>query len=164
MGSGKTTLGKQIAQKLSFHFIDLDNFIEVQENQTIHQLFIQLGHELFRQKEQEALIKVITSAPTPLILACGGGTPCYLNNLSIMQQSGYLIYLKAEPQTLANRIRLQQKQRPLLSNVTQSQLLNYISQMLQSREPYYWQADFVFTIEKDDPLVLTEFIQICSRN
>jgi shikimate kinase len=163
MGAGKTTLGKQIAQSLGFYFQDLDAFLETQTGRSVHQIFVEEGEAAFRTKERQALQELIRSAPTPLILACGGGAPCYENNLALMQQNGFLIYLKAEPATLMQRLLPQKEKRPLVKNIPQSQLLNYIQLMLQSRSPYYWQADFVFTVEKDSPEVLRKFIEVCAK-
>jgi shikimate kinase len=162
MGAGKTTLGKQIAGRLGFHFQDLDAFLEAQTGRSVRQIFVEEGETAFRAKERQALQELIRSSPTPLILACGGGAPCYENNLALMQQNGFLIYLKAEPSTLMQRLAPQKDKRPLVKDIPKSELLNHIQLMLQSRNPYYWQADFVFTVEKDKTEVLLKFIEVCA--
>jgi shikimate kinase len=163
MGAGKTTLGKQIAQSLGFYFQDLDAFLEAQTGRSVRQIFLEEGETAFRAKESQALGELIRSSPTPLILACGGGAPCYENNLALMQQNGFLIYLKAEPATLMQRLLPQKEKRPLIKDIPKTELLNYIQFMLQSRSLYYWQADFVFTVEKDNPEVLLKFIEVCTK-
>jgi len=144
MGAGKTTLGKALAKKLGYQFIDLDDEIERHSGCTIPELF---GHEQelgFRKIEQRVLHKIVTQIKDPksetpnCIIACGGGTPCYQQNLLFMKSNGFVIYLEVSPEILCDRLHhTPTRLRPLLSAQTPEQLLRDIGNLLDQRRHIY---------------------------
>ena len=96
MGSGKTTVGRQLARSLSLQFIDLDAFIEGKYRKTISQLFEERGEDDFRKLERQALLEVAEFEN--VVISTGGGTPCFFDNMALMNRSGTTVYLQAEPE------------------------------------------------------------------
>jgi len=138
MGCGKTTAGKKLAQELNLTFLDLDFYIEQKYNKKIREIFENQGEDKFRQLEQSALISILES--DNIIVATGGGTPCFSNNMELMNNNGYTVYIKLDPEKLAKRLETLDASRPLLKNKTGKQLLDYISDTLTVREKYYLQS------------------------
>lgn len=153
MGAGKTNLGKKIAQQLQINFIDLDNAIELQLNQPISQLFEEKGEIAFRQIESEVL-KECSLQNT--LISCGGGTPCFNRNIDFMFDNGIVVYLKLEPGILVSRLLANRAKRPLVANLTEEELVNYVYQTLAERESFYINAHIIFhpLQEKLDNLIL----------
>ncbi len=142
MGSGKSTVGKLLAKLLSKEFKDLDQEIELIENSKIAEIFSENGEIYFRKKEIETL-KLILKQNDNLILATGGGTPCYGNTMELLNTSEktVTIYLKTSIQTLTNRLFIERSQRPLIAHLINKEELNdFISKHLFERSYYYNQA------------------------
>ena len=143
-GVGKTTIGKQLAPKINYHFLDLDNSIEKSSNSSISDIFKNFGEDHFRELEKLELQKTYTLQNT--IVATGGGTPCYYNNLEIMNQKGKTIYLNMNPSTIYNRFTDKDKlTRPLLKKGKD----NFIN-IFNERESIYNQASIQIDIESED--------------
>ena len=144
MGSGKTTLGTVLSEELNCRFIDLDDFIEAKHNSTIRNLFERFGEERFRQMEHEALLEV-AHMPS-VVVACGGGTPCYHNNMSTMNDLGITVFLTTSEECLLARLTLPEAKakRPLIANKTAQEVRQYIHQALTARLPFYSQAAITF--------------------
>lgn len=141
LGSGKSVLGRKIAESLSVPFIDLDLEIEKEEGMTIEQLFTAKGEEYFRNSESTLLKKL--SATSEFVMATGGGTPCFHDNLSFINQTGTSIFLNTVIKEIAGRLKGKQKEvRPLLAGVPDDQLEQKLEEMLQQRLPFYRQAHF----------------------
>jgi shikimate kinase len=157
-GAGKTYWARQVAEKYQIGFLDLDVYIEQREQMSIPDLFAQRGEAGFRAAEHEALKEVIDRDAEYEIIACGGGTPCYNDNLYLMKQRGTVIYLQATVPQLLNRVQRGAKKRPLLSG--QNDLEQYLSQLLATREPVYMQADHILPVES---ISLTTFGQIIAH-
>ena len=141
MGAGKTNSGKKIAQQLQVNFIDLDKAIELQVNQPISQLFEEKGEIAFRQIESEVL--KACSLPNTLI-ACGGGTPCFNQNIDFMFDTGIVVYLKLEPGILVSRLLTNRAKRPLVANLTEEELVSFVYEKLAERESFYINAHIIF--------------------
>ncbi|MBX7108239.1 MAG: AAA family ATPase [Chitinophagales bacterium] len=141
MGSGKSTVGKQLAALLHYDFIDLDEYLQQQEGTTITQLFEEKGEAYFRERESEYLRRF--DASKTQVVATGGGTPCFWENMEWMNQQGTTVYLKATPALLANRLRNEQSHRPLLRGKTGQEVFDYISGKLAEREKYYLSAKVI---------------------
>lgn len=141
MGSGKTTVGKQLARLLQYDFIDLDEYLQQQENATITQLFEEKGESYFRERESAYLRRF--DASQQKVIATGGGTPCFLNNMKWMNEQGTTVYLKAAPALLADRLRNEQVHRPLLQGKTGQDAFIYICEKLAEREKYYMSAKII---------------------
>jgi shikimate kinase len=156
MGSGKSTAGKKLATKLNFEFIDLDKFIESECGQTISEIFDTKGENEFRALEHNALKKLITK--DNLVVACGGGTPCYYGNMELMNNNGITIYLKMSAETLASRLVNAKGKRPLLENKTESELKDYITEHLEKREDIYHQAQYIVKGKNLNVDELVEFV------
>jgi len=156
MGSGKSTLGKKMASQLEVEFLDLDEFIEEREHQSIQGIFDQYGEEYFRKKEQEAL-RLVAHQKNNVVVALGGGTPCFYDNMEIINNSGASIYLKYNSGILAARLINAKTERPLIKGKTQEELLVFIDKMLLEREVFYNKSQFVVegkNIKSEDVLKL----------
>lgn len=140
MGSGKTTLGKALSKETGLMFYDLDWYIESRMRKTISELFAEKGEEGFRQVEYNMLHEVAEFED--VIISCGGGTPCFFDNMDYLNQQGDVVYLKATPETLYKHLQMARVERPLLKGKSQEELIDYITTHLQEREPYYQQARY----------------------
>jgi len=141
MGSGKSTFGKRLARQLDYDFIDLDKVFEETYKICISNFFAKYGEEIFRKIEHEILIKSLGHPHT--VVSCGGGTPCCLGNMDLMNASGLTVYLRLTPAALASRLENSRKERPLLQSLPGTDLLEKISFQLQQRESYYLKAQMV---------------------
>lgn len=141
MGSGKTTIGKKLANYLKYDFIDLDKFIEARTGMSIVEYFALHGEESFREMERDILQN--TSYPENVIIATGGGAPCYKDNMEWMNTNGRVAYLSLSPKALASRLEHSKTDRPLIRNLKGDELIDFISDKLKEREIFYNQAKFV---------------------
>jgi len=138
MGSGKTTIGKILAQRLDWSFVDMDVFIEKKYFKTIAQLFDEKGENGFREIEHQALLEVAEFEHT--VISTGGGTPFFFNNMEIMTTKGLCIYLQLSVDELAIRLQSAKIERPLIREKTAEELYDYIVKTLHKREPFYKKA------------------------
>jgi len=142
MGSGKSTMGRWLADALEgWSFIDLDQFIENKYHRTIPQIFEESGEEGFRKIEANCLKEV--SCFEKVIIGAGGGTPCFFNNMEIMNNTGLSIYLKLTPQEIYDRLQTSKSKRPLIEGKEGDELLSFIAQKLSEREDYYNKATLI---------------------
>jgi shikimate kinase len=135
MGSGKSTFGRLLARELDCGFIDLDKYIEEQENMSISEIFARYGEEKFREIERQAVHESKNFGKT--VIATGGGVPCYFNNMEIMNRHGFTIYLKVSPPALADRLMPGREHRPLIAGKNKEEMLEFISSSLKQRAPWY---------------------------
>ncbi len=135
MGAGKSYLGKKVAKKINWDFIDFDEFIEAKTNQSIEDIFSKKGEVYFRQLESHLLEKLPLKDNT--IIALGGGTPCYNNNMDWVKANGKSVYLAVDPKILFNRLVMQDQKRPLLASYEPEEWLNLIKDKLEERKKYY---------------------------
>jgi len=142
MGSGKTTIGKKLAKKLGFQFVDVDCFIESRQRKTINEIFSEKGEDAFRLMEHNALEEI--SLFENVIISTGGGAPCFHNNIELMNKNGFTIYLKTSPEELAKRLNKNKNKRPLLRDKTPEEMLAFIAENLEKRDYYYNQAQLIF--------------------
>ncbi len=138
MYAGKSTFGKILAKKLRYNFIDLDRAIETKYRTDINTLFSKYGEEVFRRLEQQTLHDTADLENT--VIATGGGTPCFYDNLKWMNQHGKTLYLKMELEAIMSRIRKSKRSRPLLNNKNEEEQRVFISEQLQYRSQFYEQA------------------------
>jgi shikimate kinase len=158
MGSGKSTAGKKLASELGYEFIDLDHFIEKEYNQTIPEIFATKGEKEFRSMENNALKKVLEKKKD-VVVACGGGTPCYFNNMELMNNNGITIYLKMSVDALVSRLLQAKEKRPLIQNKTEPELRAFITRQLEKREDQYHQAQFTIKGKNLDVDELVAFVR-----
>ncbi|HYE54801.1 MAG TPA: shikimate kinase [Chitinophagaceae bacterium] len=142
MGAGKTHWGRLLSSKLTLPFFDLDKQIMEDENRTIPQIFEEKGEEYFRMVEKETLY-ILTESHESFVMACGGGTPCYFNNIDYMNQNGTTVWLNTRMDVLHNRLIQEKQTRPLLKNLSDGQLKQFILKKFGERRIYYEQADLV---------------------
>lgn len=144
MGSGKTHWGKLWAAASGLDFFDLDEMIEGKEKKTIAAIFEANGEKYFRQLETETLHTLFKKQHC--IVACGGGTPCFNNNMEWMNENGTTVYFKAAANDIFKRIFTEQEKRPLINNLPPGELYNYIEIKLKERETYYAQAKIILPV------------------
>lgn len=142
MGVGKTTAGRELAKFLKLEFIDLDQFIQNRYNKTINQLFEQLGESGFREIENKILKEVADFEN--VVISTGGGTPCFFDNMQIMNAAGTTVYMKAGAELLSERLELCKEKRPLIKDKNKEELLLFVEENLNRREPHYSQAKIIF--------------------
>lgn len=145
MGSGKSTLGRRLRREMGWEFVDLDDLFEQKFKTTIKQYFATLGEDAFRKAEKEVLKEVINKEK--MIVATGGGTPCFFDNMEVMNQTGLTIYLKLSVDTLINRLSSGKHIRPLIAGKSGDELYNYIEEKLSERETFYNQSKVVADAE-----------------
>ena len=152
-GSGKSTSGKMLADKLDYPFVDLDNVIEAREGTTISSIFEQKGEDYFRKLESESL-KLTIEANQKLVLSTGGGTPCFLDNLELMKNYGKVIFLDIPLKVLAERLQ-KEIHRPLLQ--TDKELNERLEELYNQRIGVYRQADYIVNSYEDLELLVNNW-------
>lgn len=148
MGSGKSYFGYQLAELFDYRFIDLDELIEKEAGMDIPAIFSQEGEDGFRQREREALHHTRHCEQT--IIACGGGAPCFFDNMAWMNQHGLTIYLEASVQVLVERLLPGREHRPLIAALPEKELHAFIEKKLAGRAPIYRQAQIIFSQSRAD--------------
>lgn len=138
MGAGKTTVGKALAKALNLQFYDLDWYIESRQHKTVPQIFAERGEEGFRKIEHNMLHEVAEFED--VVISCGGGTPCFFDNMDYMNAQGDVIYLKAAPEVLYRHLLMGKTERPLLKGKSPEELISFITEQLAKREPFYNKA------------------------
>ena len=144
MGSGKTTVGRQLAMSLGLSFYDLDWYIEMRFHRTVAQIFEEKGEDGFRQMERSMLREVAEFEN--IVLSCGGGTPCFFDNMDYMNSLGETVYLKATPEVLATHLKMGKVVRPLIKGKTDEELIRYIHESLAQREMFYKKAKHIVDV------------------
>jgi shikimate kinase len=158
MGSGKTFVGKQLAQLLDYLFVDTDNLIENTEGVTVAQLFENKGEAAFRKIESERLKGL--SKWDNIIVATGGGAPCFHDNMTFINNSGITVYLKTNPQLLLERLIPELEHRPLLRGRSEVELLAFIETKVAEREAFYGQADLIIHQENNEQNIAEEILKM----
>lgn len=148
MGAGKTTIGKALSKELGIIFYDLDWYIENRMRKTVSQIFAERGEEGFRKIEYNMLHEVAEFED--VIISCGGGTPCFFDNMDYLNQQGQVVYLKAEPEVLYKHLLMAKVERPLIKGKSQEELLAFIRDQLDRREPFYSKARYTLDVSLMD--------------
>ena len=148
MGAGKTTVGKCLAKELNMDFYDLDWYIESRMRKTVKQIFDEYGEDGFRKIEHNMLHEVAEFEN--VIISCGGGTPCFFDNIEYMNQQGETVFLKASPEVLYGHLKMGKTVRPLLLNKTPEEVKVFINEQLEKRNPYYTQAKYTLNVDLMD--------------
>ena len=155
MGSGKSYWGRKLSEKLNLPFFDLDEQVVSHEGKSISEIFTVHGEEYFRLQEKNTL-HLLTESHDSFIMATGGGTPCYFNNIEYMHLSGTTVWINTSQDELFKRLILEKDKRPLISDLTDEQLQGFISKKYSDRRIYYEQADMIID---DETLDLDKLIQ-----
>jgi shikimate kinase len=162
MGSGKSTAGKKLSGVLGWTFIDIDRKIEEVAGKTIPQIFASDGENVFRKIESDVLKSINPGEGT--IVSTGGGTPCHGNNMDFMLGTGLTVYLKMTPEQLTYRLLESTSVRPLIKNVSDEQLPEFIEKVLSVREKYYSRAEIIIDGINLDINRLISLIKIRQEN
>ena len=141
MGCGKSTLGRSLASELNLTFIDLDSFLEEKHFKTIPQIFAEEGEESFRRKERNVLEEVCGF--DDVILATGGGAPCFFDNMELMNESGFCVFLDVDIRSLVSRLIHAKIERPLIKGKSPEELHKFIEGLLTKRRPFYEKARYI---------------------
>ena len=163
MGCGKSFWGMRLATELQCPFVDLDGVICEMVGLSIPEIFAQHGESGFRKLERDALRQF--SPGSPAVIATGGGTPCFFDNLDWMNQHGTSIYLQVSAEKLAQRLQNDAATRPLLSNINPLDLQAFITSKLEERAPFYLQASAILTDDQGDyARTLSQLISLITAN
>tara|TARA_R100000365_G_C2712804_1_gene47690 strand:+ start:171 stop:683 length:513 start_codon:yes stop_codon:yes gene_type:complete len=150
MASGKSTVGRLLASHLQMEFIDLDDYIEANQKKSIKNIFSEKGEIFFRKLEHQMLKEVLEKEES-IIISTGGGTPCYGTNMAtILEQADASIYFDLSIPNLVNRISKEKVNRPLVKNIPDSELPEFIGKHLFERRPYYLQSKHILDCNGKD--------------
>lgn len=141
MASGKSSVGKKLANKLNLPFIDLDDYIEEKYNTTIRLLMYDKGQDVFREIERDTLNEIINKF-NDVVVSTGGGTPCFFDNMKKMKEAGETVYLEVDIPTLVDRLMHSKKDRPLIWGKTREDLTVYAKELFDRRLEYYNSAKY----------------------
>ena len=163
MGCGKSTLGRALQKTTGLEFIDLDHYIENRFHATVSELFASRGEEGFRRAEAAMLDEV--SQFSDVVIACGGGTPCFFNNMELMNERGLTVWLTTPVGRLFERLQRNRSKRPILANKTDDELMAFITTALKERHPYYSRAQeqFCATLLEDKSQISITARQFAER-
>jgi shikimate kinase len=162
MGSGKSYTGKRLSAKTGLPFYDLDLLIEADAQKTIREIFSEGGEEQFRQIETRVLKEC--AALEPAIISCGGGTPCFFDNMAWMNANGTTVWLNPPMDLLYHRLIRKPEKRPLLADLeTETDWKNFLSKTMNSRLPYYRQAQYSFAQHSDNEDAATAIYDLVFR-
>lgn len=144
MCAGKTTVGRALAKELGLSFYDLDWYIEERFHTKVAKIFAEEGEERFRDMERRMLHEAAEFED--IVLACGGGTPCFFDNIDYMNRTGETFYLKASPETIVQHLALSRGERPLLKGKSPDELRDFVARQLEEREPFYSKASHIVDV------------------
>ena len=162
-GAGKSTLGPVLAAQLNCKFLDLDAAIEEKAGRTIPQIFEAKGEAYFRKLESEVL-KTVSFSGEKRVIAAGGGTPCFHDNMVFMNTHGITVYLKTSPEILAERLlQTNLTNRPLLKNKNKVLIFIFLIETLNLRDTFYELAGIIFESVSPLPDQVQELAEIISR-
>jgi len=141
MGSGKTTVGQKLASCLEYSFIDMDKRIEEDAGMSVNQIFSELGEQEFRKLEHDMIIRIIKT--DNVVVATGGGVPCFYKNMELINQNGISVYLRMTTEALTDRLKHSRSQRPLIRDLSLDELFGFIKAKLKEREPFYLKSKYI---------------------
>ena len=152
MGCGKSTIGRRLAAAGGYNFVDLDQRVCDLAGMTIPEIFASQGEEAFREWERKALEEV--AQMERVVVATGGGAPCFGDNMDFLLRHGKAVYLKMTPRALQQRLLHARAVRPKIVGKGPEELLAYIEELLTEREPYYGKAGVVVNCDNVSPGVV----------
>lgn len=146
MGAGKTSIGRELADRLNLEFVDIDLFIEKRYKKSINKIFSEYGEDYFRKIEHNILKEI--SFFENIIVSTGGGTACFYDNIDIMNNNGITIYLSTSPEILSKRLYSCKDRRPLIKDKNKHELITFIKNNLAQRISHYNKAHIIFDTDK----------------
>jgi shikimate kinase len=159
MGSGKTTVGEALAKALHYNLFDVDALVEQETGKTIDDIFATEKEGAFRQYERHVLLSLLEK--NNAVVSCGGGLPCFFENMAQLNHCGTTVYLKLLPEALTARLKREVELRPLLKGKAGDELLQHITGLLKIRAPFYEQAQHILDAEgKSVEHIVKEIISI----
>lgn len=159
MGSGKSHISKLLSEKINFKLFDLDKEISLKYKASIPEIFQNKGELFFRKLEKETLEEILIKEDN-CILSLGGGTPVYYNNMDTLNQKSTTFYLRANVGTLTERLCKQKEKRPLIANISDEDLPEFIAKHLFERNVFYNKAQFIIDTDNKTPDKIVEEILI----
>jgi len=156
MGCGKSTIGRQLAHYLTFEYADMDKIITSHAGMSIQQIFDTKGEAWFREQETAAIYELLQQ--DNLVIATGGGVPCFYKNMDLMNRHGITVYLRMNPTALFERLKNSKINRPLINGKKPEELMDFINRLLKEREPFYRQAALVVDSATITPDMLRDAI------
>ena len=138
MGCGKSFLSKRLAEEMGLSLIDLDKYIEEKNFMTVPEIFEKFGEDEFRKRERNALIEV--SEVNDVIVATGGGAPCFFDNIDIMNKTGLTLYIDTPKDVIVDRLVNSRHKRPLVDGKSREELIDFVGKKIKEREEFYTQA------------------------
>lgn len=142
MGSGKTTIGRVVAERLGLSFVDMDAHIESKYHKTVAQIFSEFGEEKFREMERKCLLEVADFED--VVISTGGGAPCFFDNMDVMNEKGETVYIRLTPKELSDRLKTTKiHKRPILASYQGDDLEVFIASNLEKREQFYSKAKWI---------------------
>ena len=162
MGSGKSIIGQLLAEKLNYEYQDLDTAIEVIEKNNVSGIFAEMGELYFRLIEKQTLSEILNPDNQSIVLSTGGGTPCYYNNLDVIKANAFNIFLDVNAAILKDRLAPEKEKRPMITNITDVNLLDFIDKKIEERRPFYEKCDFIYKIteNKNPEQIVNELLSI----
>jgi shikimate kinase len=157
MGSGKSKTAEALGKILNLKVIDLDESVSTTEGKSVSEIFNVYGQDYFRAAEQKALHNTLTEPD--VVIATGGGTPCFFDNMEWMNANGITVYLEANAGLLFHRLSLSKAGRPLIENLEDVELMEQISGHLANRNPFYKMADITVNAASLNAKVLASKIR-----
>jgi shikimate kinase len=157
MGCGKSYLGKILAQKLGFQFVDVDSIIEHTEGERVGAIFEKQGEAQFRKIESERLRGL--QKWDEVVVATGGGAACFNDNMAWMNDNGITVYLKTNPHLLLERLLPEVEKRPLLRGKSEQELLNFINTKVAERDTFYTQATIIVEQNEDGEAIIFAILE-----
>lgn len=147
MGCGKSTLGRLLADAIGYQFVDTDQLIEEKCGSSVAQIFAEKGEDSFRQMERETLENLVKQQR--IVVATGGGMACSQQNIETMNAAGTTIYLQALAENLADWLKAERQKRPLIAQLSDEQLRQYVAETLTEREKFYCQATITIQVDQN---------------
>ncbi|MBT8221302.1 MAG: shikimate kinase [Bacteroidia bacterium] len=163
MGSGKSTIGLQLAEALEIGFWDLDQLIQDQEGRSISEIFDQDGQRYFRKIERDTLRELPVKLEGDAVIATGGGTPCYYDNAQVLNMMGTCIYLDLEPEHLYQRLSEENEGRPLIANKSKEEISKIIEEMLHERIPFYLAATYKVDANRSVEAIVQQILYLLNE-
>lgn len=164
MGCGKSTIGRKVADLLGISFVDLDKYIEERYFKSVPAIFAEEGELGFREKERTSLLEV--SQFENVVVGTGGGTPCFFDNMELMNANGITVYIAPDTAVLATRLIKSRTERPLIAGKSRDELISFINNSMLKRTPFYEKSKIIIRGENnlDPQLVIDKIRKLDSKD